>query len=435
MPSERIKFTHRRAILAWAFYDFANSAFATTVLAVLFNVYFVKVICKEGVPFFRTIIPGESFWAYSVSLSTFLVFLLAPLLGAIADFSGLKKKFLIFFCILGAICTGFLYFCVEGDYWLAAALFILANLGFNAGNVFYNAFLCELSTPETAGRISGLGWALGYLGGGLLLLFNLMLLKNPSLFSVPVTDHVPVRLCILSVTFWWILFALPLFLFVPEKRGAPIPMTAFQKIEKGVRDILQTFSEIRAHKETFKFLVSYLIYNDGIETVILMASIFGAKELGMSQEQVVLCFLMIQAVAFVGSLLFGSLADKWSHTFAIKLTLWTYLFVCLWASRLQTVSEFWILGAVVGLILGGSQSASRSFLSLLIPPEKNAQFFGFFGLTGKLSSAIGPLTFGILSQIFSLRVAVVSLSVFFALGLFLLHFVQEPRGSLVKPQE
>ena len=193
--------------------------------------------------------------------------------------------------------------------------------------------------------------------------------------------------------------------------------------------MLETFRKIRVHKEIFKFLMANLVYNDGIETVILMASIFGAQELGFSQGELIQCFLMIQGIAFFGALLFGNLADKVTHKKAISLTLWIYLFVCMWAFFMKTRKEFWILGAIVGLILGGSQSASRSLLALFCPKENSAQFFGFFALTQKLATVIGPFVFALLSQIFSLRVAVASLGIFFALGLIILYFVREPLAS------
>ena len=198
---------------------------------------------------------------------------------------------------------------------------------------------------------------------------------------------------------------------------------------QGFKSVVRTFHEIRNYKEVFKFLIAYLIYNDGIETVILMASIFGVKELGFSQADMIKCFLMIQAVAFFGALLFGGLADKASHKRSISLTLWIYIGVCLWAVFMKTRVEFWILGAVVGMILGGSQAASRSFLVLIVPPGKNTEFFGFFALTGKLSTVFGPFLFATLAQLYSLRVAVGSLTVFFALGLGILYFVREPSRS------
>ena len=197
-------------------------------------------------------------------------------------------------------------------------------------------------------------------------------------------------------------------------------------LRRALGDLAQTFRKVRENREIFKFLAAFLLYNDGIETLIVMASIFGARELGFSQTEMIGCFLMIQAVAFFGALAFGYSADRFSHKKSIAWTLGVYIGVCLWAFGMRTKGQFWVLGAVVGLVLGGSQAASRSLLALLTPPEHSAQIFGFFALTGKLSTVIGPVLFGALAQIYDLRTAVLSLSAFFAAGLGILYFVREP---------
>lgn len=372
----------------------------------------------------------------------FIVFALSPILGAVADRTRSKKKFLFLFCALGCAGTAALFPFTEGDIWPAAFFFLIANVGFAAGNAFYNALLQDISTPADVGKVSGFGWALGYLGGGLLLAVNLAMVQRPDIFGIADANHLPVRLSVLSVAGWWALFSIPLFFWVKEvPRLAAEASHSLGALEKSVsrgfillawKDVLQTFREIRKYKEVTKYLISYLIYNDGIETVIVMASIFGAKELGLPQGDLILCFLMIQAVAFVGALAFGWAADHLGHKPSIAATLVTFIGVCLWGSQIQTRMEFWILGAVVGVILGGSQAASRSLLSMMVPQEKSAQFFGFFALTGKLSMAIGPFTFGLMSQIFSLRTAVAGLSVFFALGLGILYFIRTPEVELRK---
>lgn len=357
------------------------------------------------------------------------VFFLAPVLGAIADYSALKKKFLFFFCVLGCLFTGLLFLCVEGDYWLAALFFILANVGFAAGNTFYNALLQEISSSETVGRISGFGWAVGYIGGGLLLALNLAMIEKPQWFHLSREAHFPVRVSILSVSVWWAIFSIPIFLWVKERGIARPSLKMKDFLVIGIKNVIDTFRSVRRHKEIFKYLIAYLIYNDGIETVIVMASIFGAKELGMLEGELVLCFLMIQGIAFFGALFFGVLSDKIGHKISIGMTLVIYLLVCFWAVVMKTKFEFWILGAIIAIVLGGSQAASRSLLALLAPKENSAQFFGFFALTGKLSTVIGPFVFAFLSQIYSLRVAVGGLSFFFVAGLVILYFVKEPKQN------
>ena len=327
---------------------------------------------------------------------------------------------------MGWIFSCALYFCAEGDWVSASIFFILANTGFASGNTFYNAFLNEISDASNVGRISGFGWALGYIGGGLLLAVNLAMIQNPSGFGLPAANHVPVRATFFSVGLWWLVFTVPFLLWVRDKKTRAAPENFRLHVSAAFKNVAATFREIRRYRDVFKFQIAFLIYNDGIETLILMASIFGVQALGFSQADMIKCFLMIQAVAFFGALLFGHLADRLGHKRSIALTLWIYIAVSIWAVFIKTRAEFWVLGAVVGVVLGGSQSASRSLLVLLCPPEKNAEFFGFFALTGKLSTVIGPFVFALLSQLYSLRVAVGSLSVFFVVGLAVLSLVREP---------
>lgn len=383
------------------------------------------MVCAGGVPVFGARVPGESFWGYVLAVSTLLIFLLAPVLGAAADHSARKKEYMGLFTALGCVGTALLFFCRAGDYWPAAGFFVLANVGFNGSTVFYNAILPEISTPETVGRISGFGWALGYIGGGLLLAINLAMIKSPGWFGLPSGNELPVRASLLSVGIWWAVFSAPFFLWVRERAVAKSGAIR-EALSAGLSNALATLREIRRHREVFKYLLANLVYNDGIETVIVMASVFGAQALGMSQGELIGCFLMIQAVAFFGALAFGHLADRIGHKLSIQITLAVYLVVCLWGAFVRTKAEFWIMGAIIGIILGGSQAASRSFLSLMIPPEDSAQFFGFFALAGKLATAVGPLFFGLVTQFWSIRAAVAGLALFFAVGMAALAQVREP---------
>jgi MFS transporter, UMF1 family len=414
-----------RAVWGWALYDFANSAFATTVLSVVFNVYFARrIVPPEGVSVLGAQVPGASLWSYAVSASMLITFLMAPVLGTLADHSGRKKLFLTRFWLMGCAAAAGLFFMGPGDVWPAAALFIVANVGFAGANIFYNAFLPFLAPPARLGRLSGFGWAVGYAGGGLCLALNLAMIRAPQTFGLSPEGDLPVRATLLCVAVWWFVFGLPLQFWLREAppAGAQEPgrWTAV-----AARRLAATWREVRLHRNLWKFLAAYLVYNDGIETIIVVSALFGAQALGMEQGELILCFLMIQGVALAGALLAGRLADRFRHKPVIFATLAAYTGVILWAYRMEAKSEFWVLGVVVGLVLGGSQAASRSLMALLTPAAKSAEFFSFFGLVGKLTAVLGPLVFGLAAQFWGLRNGVLSLLVFFAGGAALLCFVSE----------
>ncbi len=415
-------------------YDFANSAFATTILAVIFNQYFVRIIAggERGVDLFGYHLHGASFFTFSVSLSMAISALLAPFLGAVADFSGSKKKFLIAFCYTAIFFTGLLYFVHAGDYWMGAIFFIVANIGFAGGNVYYNAFLPEISTDQNIGRISGLGWALGYVGGGLLLAINLVMLKYPEGIGLPV-EFFTVHDCFLSVAIWWLIFSLPTFLFLRERTQKSLLSSGSHYFREGYRRLQQTFSRIKTFRELTKFLLAYLIYNDGIETVIVMASIFGAEVLGMETGEIILFFLMIQGIAFLGSLIFGFLADTIGNKRTVMFSLGIWSLIVIWAFQLGIIwdpkTEYWILGGLAAIVLGGSQAASRSLQGIFTPDANSAEFFGFFAVSGKFASVFGPLIYGILIAITgSVRSGILSVLLFFITGMAILWTVNEKKG-------
>lgn len=415
-------------------YDFANSAFATTILAVIFNQYFATVVAggEKGVNVLGFRLHGASFFTFTISISMFISALLAPFLGAVADFSALKKRFLMVFCYTSILFTGLLYFIHAGDYWLGAIFFVVANIGFAGGNVYYNAFLPEISTDQNIGRISGLGWALGYIGGGALLAINLIMLKYPETLGFS-AEHFTLQDCFLSVSIWWLIFSIPTFLFLREK-GLVSP-AASRKISfrAGYLRLRETFHRIKTFKELTKFLLAYLIYNDGIETVIVMASIFGADVLKMETGEIILFFLMIQGIAFFGSLIFGYLADAIGNKKTVMISLGIWSFIVLWAFRLGIIwdpkTEYWILGVFAALVLGGSQAASRSLQGLFTPDANSAEFFGFFAVSGKFASVFGPLIYGILIAITgSVQSGILSVLLFFIIGGILLFTVNEKKG-------
>ena len=415
-------------------YDFANSAFATTILAVIFNQYFATVVAggEKGVGLFGFRLHGASFFTFTVALSMAVSAVLSPLLGAIADASASKKRFLMIFCYTAVLSTGLLYFVHARNYWRGAIFFMVANIGFAGGNVYYNAFLPEISTGQNIGRISGFGWALGYIGGGALLAINLIMLKYPDWIGFP-DGTFTVQDCFLSVALWWAVFSLPTFLFLKEratKSDLPLQKGYFRE---GYRRLQQTFGRIKTFRELTKFLVAFLIYNDGIETVIVMASIFGAEVLGMETGEIIVFFLMIQGIAFFGSLLFGFLADEIGNKKTVMISLGIWSLIVVWAFRLGILwdpkTEYWVLGALAGIVMGGSQAASRSLQGIFTPDANSAEFFGFFAVSGKFASVFGPLIYGILIAVTgSVQSGILSVLFFFVVGMAILWAVDEKKG-------
>ena len=423
----------KREIFGWVMYDFANSAFATTILAVIFNQYFATVVAggEKGVDLLGFRLHGASFFTFSLSLSMALSAVLSPFLGAVADSSGMKKRFLMIFCYTAVLFTGLLYFVHAGDYWMGATLFIIANIGFSGGNVFYNAFLPEISTRGNIGRVSGMGWAWGYIGGGTLLALNLVMLQYPEKIGFP-AGAFTVQDCFLSVALWWLIFSVPTFVFVKERGKGTAPSKGLS-FRAGYRRLKHTFRQIRTFRELTTFLVAFLIYNDGIETVIVMASIFGAEVLGMQTHELILFFLMIQGIAFLGSLVFGWLADAIGNKRTILITLGVWSLIVIWAFQLglfwDRKTEFWVLGVLVALVLGGSQAASRSLQGLFTPEANSAEFFGFFAVSGKFASVFGPLIYGILVAVTGdVQSGILSVLIFFLAGMAILWTVNEKKG-------
>ncbi|MFC2076157.1 MFS transporter, partial [candidate division KSB1 bacterium] len=297
----------RPPLFSWALYDFANSAFATTIVGVIFNRYYAQTIAggADGAAInfglFSLHLPGASWWTFCVSLSMAVVALLAPIMGAIADYSGSKKKFLFIFFVLGVAGTTLMATIGPGELVWASTLLILANVGFACANVFYNAFLTDISTPSNIGRVSGYGWALGYLGGGLLLLINLIMLQKPELLGFSAGTFT-IHHCFLSVALWWTIFSMPLFLRVKDRPVDSQRLNLTGYIRTGFGRLRRTFRQIKKYRELFKFLGAYFLYNDGIQTVLIITAIFGAEVVGMGLERMIVYFLMIQFVALGGSL-------------------------------------------------------------------------------------------------------------------------------------
>ncbi len=381
----------------------------------VFPIYFINTIVTDG--------HGDKYWGFTLSASMLSVAMLTPLLGAMADVLHNKKAFLGIFTSVTIVCTLLLYFMQPGMALVAAALFILANIGYEGGTVFYDAFIPEITTPQTFGRVSGLGYACGYFGSLIILIVNLPFFETTPKFTFVVTAA------------FYAVFALPMFLVVPERRrNANLSFGELTK--RGFGQLATTVRHIREYKDITRFLTAFFIYNDAILTVILFAGIFARKTLHFSMTDLAIWFAMIQIVAVTGSLVFGRFADKHGPKLTITITLFIWIAVVTAAYFTTTAAEFYFVGALAGVSLGSSQACSRSFMALLTPPEHTAEFFGFYdGFCGKASAVIGPVVFGVLSDLFgSQRPAIWAMAAFFIIGLILLRRVNEHHAERVEEQ-
>ena len=424
----------RLETVSWGMYDWANSAFATVILSVIYNKYFAQVVAggEKGVDILEINIHGAALWDFIVSIAMLIVAVISPFLGAIADSSAKKRPFQIFFCYVGVIFSGLLFFVGAGDYLIGSLFFILALIGFSSSIVFNDSFLIQISTEKNIGRISSLGWGLGYIGGGLLLLINLTMLQFPNLVGLP-KGYFTVQDCFLSVAVWWFIFSIPTFLFVREKSfGSKLP-EGESYIIVGIKRLANTLKSIKHHKELFKFLLAFLIYNDGIETVIIMTSIFGAEVVKMETGEIIMFFLMIQFIAFAGSMIFGHFADSMGKKVAIIISLVIWTFISIWAYFIGIIwdikTEYWILGVIAATVLGGSQAISRSLCGALTPNEKAAEFFGFYAISGRFASIFGPLIYRLIIHFTkSVQAGILSVTLFFIVGMLILLTVDEKKG-------
>lgn len=424
----------RRERVGWYFYDWANSAFSTSVVTVFLGPYLTTVAraAADGGGFvhpFGIKVGAGSFFPYVVSLSVSLQVVLLPILGALADYTHRRKQMLLLFAYAGAFATMGLYFLEGTNYLLGAGLFLTANLCFGASMVFYNAFLPDLAAPEKRDSVSAMGWAVGYLGGGLLLALNLVLFSRAAALGLTAGDAA--RISLASAGAWWALFTLVPLATLPEKARAARPPRGEHYLVAGFRQLGRTLRKARRYPQTWLFLLAYLLYNDGIQTVIALAAQFGQEELHLPMATLTTAILMVQFVAFFGSHLFNGLAKAVGARRAVmvSLVIWTGVVIHAYA-YLRTAGQFYALCAVIAVVLGGSQALSRSLYSLLIPKGEEAEYFALYEAGERGTSWIGPLLFGLALQVTgSYRVAVLSLIVFFAAGLVLLGFVDVRKGA------
>ena len=376
---------HKR-IISWAFYDWANSAFAVVVLAGFFPIFFREYwAAGEGT---RQI---TFYLGAGNSLASLAIVLLAPILGAIADQGGIRKKLLIAFSLFGMAMTAALFWIGPGDWSYAVALFVFANIGWMGANTFYDALLVDITHPDDYDRVSALGYGLGYLGGGLLFALCVAMTLAPQVFYLDNASQA-VLLSFLLVALWWLVFSVPLWIHVCEPhRQHKLPLASLAR--RGFGQLIETFHHIRSLKPVVLFLLAYWLYIDGVDTVIRMAVDFG-KARGLPTSSLISALLITQFVGFPAAIAFGYLARLTSARAGILAGLAVYILITVWASRMHAAWEFYTLATVVGLVQGGVQSLSRSCYAGLIPADKSAEFFGFYNMLGKFSAIIGPLLVG-----------------------------------------
>ena len=407
--------------LSWALYDWANSAFATTVIAGFFPIFFREFwsVDVEGVETtFRL--------GVATSISSLIIVILAPILGAIADRAGAKKKLLMAFAFIGILSTLGLFLAEQG-YWLPAIiLFTLGALGFSGANVFYDALLLDVApTSDRIHFVSSLGYALGYLGGGVLFAVNVFMVLKPEFFGLADSGQA-VRVSFLSVGIWWAVFSIPLILFVKEAPPqAPSPEGA---IIGGFRQLRRTFRDLKTKRTILIFLFAYWFYIDGVDTVFRMAVDYGLA-IGLNSNDLISALLVVQFIGFPAAILFGKLGQRIGPKKGIYIGIFVYIVATIWAYFITSGIEFFILAALIGLVIGGIQALSRSLLGQLIPHEQAGEYYGFFNLVGKSAAVIGPFLVGWSAAMFGSRNSILSVIILFAIGAVLLKFVKTPDST------
>ncbi len=438
MSTDQPLVNDRKEIFGWAMYDWANSAFSTTIGTVFLGPYVASLARTAAeaagtttVSFLGIPVAPDSFLPYCISFSVGMQVLFLPILGAIADYSHMRKRMMQIFATIGALATILMFLITGGLWWLGGVLFITANLAFGAAMVFYNSYLPDIASEDERDRVSSYGWAMGYMGGGILLALNLAFFTFSEDLGVP--GDLAVRINLASAGIWWLGFSFLTWSRLRSRRAARQLPAGETYVSIGFKQLLKTFSEVKHFPETLKFLLAYFLYNDGIQTVIAVASTFAAAPLiqgGLELEQstLIAVILMIQFVAFFGALFWGKLAG-WigaKQSVVVSLVIWAGVVIYAYGGLKgpSATAQFFILGVFIALVMGGSQAISRSLFAQMIPNGKEAEFFSFYEISERGTSWIGPLVFGLANQIFgNLRIAILSLIFFFIMGLILLPFV------------
>ena len=401
------KLKNKKEVISWSLFDFANQPFSTIIVTFIYGAFFTNyIVADEHL--------GTLLWSTGMSVTAIVVSLFSPILGALADRGGYRKLFLIFFTWISAIFSIILYFPDAGDIYFALIVFILANISFEISTVFCNSYLPDLADKGNIGKISGFAWGLGFFGG----LSALFL----SLYLFPDLDSEEIKRINILVGFWFILFSLPTFLFLKDRKAEKLKkIYLFDSIES----LKKTFREVIKYKTILKFLISRLFYNDGLITIFALGGIYAVETLDFTFEEVMILGIILNIAAGVGSFVFGFLEDKIGVKRVINISLYVLIIATLIAFISPETNSskefFWFAGVLIGLMIGPNQSCSRSLMSQLTPKEKQNEFFGFFALTGKATSFLGPLIFGVITNFYSQQLALWVVIVFFVIGLFLFN--------------
>jgi len=433
----------KKAVWGWAIYDWANSAFATAVMAGFFPIFF-----KEYWSYGTDVNMSTARLGFGNSIAGIIVAVMAPVLGAIADKGSVKKKFLIFFAYLGVLMTAALFLVQKGDWGWAVFLYVMGVIGFSGANIFYDSLLPSVADEDKIDYISGLGYAMGYLGGGLLFLVTVFMTLLPEKFGLS-DAGTAVRYSFILVASWWGLFTIFTVLWVQEEQTATTPPGGVRFIADGFGQLTGTFKKIRHLRTVLLFLVAYWFYIDGVDTIIRMAVDYGMS-IGFTSNDLIVALLITQFVGFPSALVFGKLGQRWSVRKSIFIAIGIYIFITIWGAMMTSQQEFYILAIIVGLVQGGIQALSRSYYSRLIPKNQAAEYYGFYNMVGKFATILGPVLMGIVGLIarrvlmppfatpeqivhvgqLASRWGITSISLLFIIGAMLFFFVDEEKGRI-----
>lgn len=399
----------------WAFYDWANSAFATTVMAGFFPIFFKSYWANDLTDAESTFVIGSA-----NSIVGLIIALSAPIMGAFADAGNSKKKQLLTFAVLGIMATGYLFFIPESSWKFAITFYAIGVIGFSGGNIFYDSLLVSVAKDSERNRVSSLGFSLGYLGGGLLFLLNVMMFSFPDFFGLK-SQVEAVLWSFLSVAIWWSIFTVPLVTGVKEPHRSQQHKTFLDISKEAFKSLYQTSKSISQYKSAVVFLLAYFLYMDGVDTIIRMATSYGS-DIGISAQSMISALLLTQFIGFPATLIFGRYADRFGHKQTLSFAIIIYIGVVLFSAQMDSATEFFVMASIIGLVQGGVQAISRSYFSSLIPENKAAEFFGFYNFIGKSSVFIGPfMVSGIALLTSSPNLGILSLLLLFIPGLIILR--------------